>query len=58
VFSRVLHKGGSEVGVLAGAWLATRADGTRIAVVGGVADDRADVDPLTLQLLGLGLTLP
>jgi hypothetical protein len=57
VFSQVLHKGGSEIGLLAGAWLATRPDGSRIAVVGSVADERADVDPLSLQLFGLGLTL-
>ena len=56
-FPQILHKGGSEVGLLAGAWLATRPDGSRIAVVGSVADDAADVDPLALQLLGLGLTL-
>jgi len=57
VLPRVLHKGGSEPGVLFAAWLAARPDGSRLVVAGGVVDETNPVDPLTLQLLGLGLTL-
>lgn len=56
-FSSILFKGGSETGVLFGAWLATRPDGSRIVVAGGVADEQAPIDPTTLELLALGLTL-
>jgi len=58
VFSQVLHKGGSEPGVLFAAWLATRSDGSRIVVAGGVVDETAPVSGLAFELLGLGLTLP
>ena len=56
-YERVLYKGGSEPGVLFGAWLGARADGSRVVVAGGVADDAAPVDPTALQLVALGLTL-
>ena len=56
-FERILFKGGSEPGVLFAGWLATRPDGSRIVVTGGVADETAPVDPQARQLLALGLTL-
>jgi len=56
-FERILFKGGSEPGVLFAGWLATRPDGSRIVVTGGVADETAPIDPHALQLLALGLTL-
>jgi hypothetical protein len=56
-FERVLFKGGSEPGVLFAGWLATRPDGSRLVVTGGVADETAPVDPMSLQLIALGLTL-
>lgn len=57
-FRRVLFKGGSEPGVLFAAWLATRPDGTRLVVTGGVVDEAATVPATVPQLLALGLTLP
>lgn len=56
-FTQVQFKGGSEPGVLFLAWLATRPDGSRIVVAGGVADEATEVDPRVVELLGLGLTL-
>ena len=56
-FERILFKGGSEPGVLFAAWLATRPDGARIVVTGGLVDEAAPIDPLAPQLLALGLTL-
>ncbi len=55
--SELFFKGGSEPGVLFAAWLATRPDGSRVAVVGGAADEASDVAPQVLLLLQRGLTL-
>ena len=55
-FERILFKGGSEPGVLFAAWLATRPDGSRVVVTGGVANETEPVDPLAAPRAGL--TLP
>jgi beta-lactamase class A len=55
--SQLFFKGGNEPGVLFAAWLATRPDGSRVAVTGGAADETTDIAPQVILLLQRGLTL-
>jgi hypothetical protein len=55
--SELFFKGGNEPGVLFAAWLATRPDGSRVAVVGGAADEATEIAPQVMLLLERGLTL-
>lgn len=50
-------KGGSEPGVLVGAWLAERIDGSWFVVAGGAASTRAPVDPVVIELVGAAVNL-
>jgi hypothetical protein len=56
-FEEVFFKGGSEPGVLFGAWLGRRPDGSRVVVTGGDADETVEVSPAAFLLLSLGLTV-
>ncbi len=56
-FSEIFFKGGSEPGVLFTAWLATRPDGTRVAVTGGATDETSEIAPHVILLLVEGLSL-
>ncbi len=57
VFEEVFFKGGSEPGVLFGAWLGRRPDGSRVVVTGGDADETVEVSPAAFLLLARGLTV-
>ena len=57
VFEEVFFKGGSEPGVVFGAWLGRRPDGSRVVVAGGDADEAVEISPATFLLVPLGLTL-
>jgi len=57
LYEEVFFKGGSEPGVLFGAWLGRRPDGSRVVVAGGDADEATEVSPAAFLLLSLGLTL-
>jgi hypothetical protein len=57
VYEEVYFKGGSEPGVLFGAWLGKRPDGSRVVVTGGDADEETEVSPGAFLLLSLGLSL-
>jgi hypothetical protein len=56
-YPAVLFKGGSEPGVLVGAWLGRRADGTRVVVTGGAASTTEPIDPSVIELVGSALVL-
>jgi beta-lactamase family protein len=56
-FEEVFFKGGSEPGVLFGAWLGRRPDGSRVVFTGGDADETVEVSPAAFLLLALGLTV-
>ena len=57
-YSTLLFKGGSEPGVLVGAWLGRRIDGTRIVVAGGAASTSTPIDPSVIELVANGLVVP
>jgi hypothetical protein len=50
-------KGGSEPGVLVGAWLAQRPDGTWFVAAGGSASSTAPIDPAVIELVGAAVNL-
>lgn len=50
-------KGGSEPGVLVGAWLAQRPDGTWFVSAGGAASSTTPIDPAIIELVGSALSL-
>jgi hypothetical protein len=56
-YREVFFKGGSEPGVLFGAWLGRRPDGSRVVVTGGDTDEATEVSPAAFLLLSLGLSL-
>ncbi len=56
-YSALLFKGGSEPGVLVGAWLGRRTDGTRVVVAGGAASTTQPIDPQVIELVGSALHL-
>lgn len=56
-YDEVQFKGGSEPGVLFGSWLATRPDGSRVVVAGGVTSGTSMIDPVVIELVGSGLAL-
>lgn len=56
-FAQVWFKGGSEPGVLVGAWLVQRADGTWFVVAGGAASTTAPIDPAVIELVGSAIDL-
>jgi hypothetical protein len=58
MYSALLFKGGSEPGVLVGAWLARRLDGTRVVVAGGAASTSTPIDPSVIELVANGLVVP
>ena len=57
-YSTLLFKGGSEPGVLVGAWLGRRIDGTRVVVAGGAASTGNPIDPSVIELVANGLVVP
>ena len=57
-YSTLLFKGGSEPGVLVGAWLGRRVDGTRVVVAGGAASTSGPIDPSVIELVANGLVVP
>lgn len=56
-YSALLFKGGSEPGVLVGAWLGRRVDGTRVVVAGGATSTTDPIDPAVIELVGSALHL-
>jgi hypothetical protein len=57
-YDYLAFKGGAEPGVLVGAWLARRTDGTTIVVAGGAASSTTLIDPAIIELVGSALNLP
>ncbi|MFV0307214.1 MAG: serine hydrolase [Desertimonas sp.] len=53
----VWFKGGSEPGVLVGAWLAQRTDGSWFVSAGGAASSTTPIDPVVIELVGSALNL-
>jgi len=56
-FTQLWFKGGSEPGVLVGAWLVQRTDGTWFVVAGGAASTTDPIDPAVIELVGSAIDL-
>lgn len=56
-YETLLFKGGSEPGVLVGAWLGRRVDGSRVVVAGGAASTTSPIDASVIELVGSALHL-